>query len=82
MEEVMTMDYQVDFTEKNGKTHIKSSTVTKGIGIFMRSMLSFMKGTMQDQEDENMNNLKALIEGNTTNYFPAAVVEVAEEVQE
>ena len=82
VEGVMTMDYQVDFTEKNGKTHIKSSTVTKGIGIFMRSMLSFMKGTMQDQEDENMNNLKVLIEGNTTNYFPASVVEVVEEVQE
>jgi len=82
MEGVMDMAYQVDFTEKDGKTHIKSSTVTKGIGMFMRSMLSFMKSSMQAQEDENMNNLKKLIEGNTTDYFPTPVVEVAEEVKE
>ena len=73
MEGVMVMNYQVDFTAKDGKTHIKSSTVTKGIGMFMRSMVSFMKSTMQAQEDENMNNLKKLIEGNTTNYFPVPV---------
>ena len=76
------MDYQVDFTEKDGKTHIKSSTVTKGVGMFMRSMVSFMKNSMQDQEDENMNNLKKLIEENTTNYFPSPVVNVVEDVQQ
>ena len=29
-----------------------------------------------------MNNLKKLIEGNTTDYFPAPVLEEVEEVQE
>lgn len=82
MEGVMTMDYQTNFSEKDGKTHIKSSTVTKGIGMLMRSMVSFMKSSMQEQEDENMSNLKKLIEGNTTNYFPEPVMEMAEEVQE
>ncbi|MFK8005828.1 MAG: SRPBCC family protein [Saprospiraceae bacterium] len=82
MEGVMAMDYQVDFTEKNGKTHITSSTVTKGIGMLMRSMVSFMKSSMQDQEDENMGNLKKLIEGNTTNYFPVSVMETIKETQE
>lgn len=82
MEGVMIMDYQVDFTEKDGKTHLKSSTVTKGVGMFMRSMVSFMKNSMQDQEDENMNNLKKLIEENTTNYFPSPVVNVVEDVQQ
>ena len=81
MEGVMTMDYELNYREIDGKTHIKSSTVVKGIGMFMRSMLSFMKSTMQDQEDENMNNLKKLIEGNTTNYFPAPVLEAVEEDQ-
>lgn len=75
MEDAMEMDYQVDFSEKGGKTHIKSSTTTKGIGIFMRSMVSFMKGAMQAQEDENMSNLKKLIEKNTTDYFPVTIVE-------
>ena len=71
MEGVMTMDYTIDFSENDGKTTIKSSTIAKGEGLFMRSIFSFMEGSMQAQEDENMNNLKTLIEENTTNYFPA-----------
>lgn len=82
MEGVMLMDYTIDFNEENGKTHIKSSTTTKGDGVFMRSMVSFMKGMMQSQEDENMNNLYKLIEGNTTNYFPSPVVESVENEKE
>lgn len=82
MEGVMTMDYQTNFSEKNGKTHIKSSTVTKGVNMFTRSMISFMKNSMQEQEDENMSNLKKLIEENTTDYFPLPVVENVEEIQE
>ena len=78
MEGVMIMDYQVDFKEKQGKTHIKSSTTTKGEGLFMRSMVSFMKNSFQQQEDENMDNLKKLIEKNTTNYFSESVVETVE----
>ncbi len=74
IEDVMEMDYQMDSSTKNGKTHIKSSTTVRGLGMVMRSMVSFMEGTMQAQEDENMNNLKALIEANTTDYFPAPVV--------
>jgi len=70
MEDVMEMDYKVEFSEKDGKTHIQSSTTTTGIGIIMKSIVSFMTGSMQSQEDENMNNLKVLIEGNTTDYFP------------
>ena len=74
MEDVMEMDYQMDTSTKDGKTHIKSSTTVRGLGMFMRSMVSFMEGTMQAQEEENMNNLKVLIEANTTDYFPAPVV--------
>lgn len=70
MEDVMHMDYKMDFSEVDGKTVIKSSSVTTGVGLFMRSMVSFMKGSMQAQEDENMSNLKALIASNTTDYFP------------
>lgn len=82
MEDVMDMDYQVDFSSKNGKTHIKSSTITTGSNFPMRCMLSFMQGGMQTQEDENMANLKALIEKNTTNYFPAPVAEEVMEIKE
>lgn len=82
MEGVMNMDYKVDFSEEDGKTKIKSSTVTTGEGMFMRSMVSFMTNAMQTQEDENMGNLKKLIEENTTDYFPAPVVEAVEVVEE
>ena len=68
MENVMEMDYRMDFESKDGKTYISSSTTAKGIGIFMRSMVSFMTSSMQSQEDENMNNLKTIIEENTTAY--------------
>jgi len=76
MEGVMDMDFKFDFSEKDGKTHIKSSTTTKGSGLFMRSMISFMEGSFQAQEDENMVNLKKLIEDNTTNYFTSPVVDM------
>lgn len=79
MEGVMVMDYQVDFTEKDGKTMIVSSTTVKGLGLFMKSMVPFMKGSFQAQEDENMNNLKKVIEANTTDYFPEPVVDIVEE---
>lgn len=82
MEGVMNMDYKVDFTDKGGKTHIKSSTTTTGEGMFMRSMVSFMTSAMQTQEDENMNNLKKVIEENTTDYFHTPVLETNEVVQE
>ena len=79
MEGAMDMAYQVHFSEKDGKTNIKSETVAQGQGMFMKSMLSFMTSTMQAQEDEDMSNLKKLIEENTTDYFPVPVVEMIEE---
>ncbi len=82
MEGVMTMDYKVDFTEQNGKTHIKSSTITTGEGMLMRSMVSFMQSSMQTQEDENMSRLKTLIEENKTNYFPILESETVQEINE
>lgn len=75
MENVMNMAYEIEFLESDGKTKIKSSTVTKGTGILMRSMMSFMKNSMKAQEDENLNNLRTLINENTTNYFPVPVLE-------
>jgi len=75
MDGVMVMDYKMEFDRKGNKTHIKSSTTTTGEGMFMRSMVSFMTGAMQSQEDENMAKLKRLIEENTTNYFPETITE-------
>ena len=69
IEGVMTMDYRMDFSLSDGKTVIKSSTTTTGDGMLMRSMLSFMQNSMLEQEEKNMNNLKKVIDQNTTDYF-------------
>ena len=69
IEGVKTMDYRMDFSFLDGKTVIKSSTTTTGDGMLMRSMLSFMQNSMLEQEEKNMNNLKKVIDQNTTDYF-------------
>jgi len=66
----MDMDYEIHFDEADGKTTITSKSTPMGNGIIAKSMISFMTGMMQAQEDENMNNLKQLINTNTTDYFP------------
>lgn len=78
----MTMNYSVNFSEKDGKTHIKSATTNTGEGIFMKSMLSFMQGGMKTQEDTNMGKLKKLINENQTDYFPVQEILPVEEMQE
>ena len=56
--------------ENNGKTTIKTVSSTSGNGIIAKSIVSFMTSAMKKQEDENLENLKTLIEENTKNYFP------------
>lgn len=74
----MDMDYEISFNEKDGKTTINSKSKTSGNGMIAKSIVSFMESTMKEQEDKNLNNLKKLIESNTKNYFPEAVVNTTE----
>jgi hypothetical protein len=60
----MNMDYEMDLVEKDGKTYITTRSITVGNGMVSKSILSFMSGMMNDQEDENLNNLKKVIENN------------------
>lgn len=64
----MNMDYELFMNETNGKTNITSKSITKGNGIFAKSLLSFIVNSMKEQEDENLNNLKTVIEANTKVY--------------
>jgi len=68
-QDFFTMEYEMLFEEKDGKTVLKSNTINKGSGIIAKAMMVFMKGTMIEQEDKNMTSLKKVIESNTTNYF-------------
>lgn len=76
----MDMDYEVILNEKDGKTTLKSKSKTTGNGLFAKSMVSFMKGSMKSQEEINMNKLKNIIEQNTKNYFPEPIDNVTEEM--
>lgn len=78
----MNMDYEMQLSEKDGKTHIKTKSKTTGNGIFAKSIVSFMTGAMKDQEDENLNSLKRLVESNTKDYNleePESLMNVTEE---
>ena len=74
----MDMDYEVFTEDVDGKTTIRTVSTTKGNGILSKSIISFMPGAMKAQEDENLNNLKKVIEENTTNYFPEPIVDSVE----
>ena len=65
----MDMDYEMRLKEKDGKTHILTKSNTRGNGVMAKSILSFMPSSMKAQEDENLHNLKKVIEENEKNYF-------------
>ena len=69
----MDMDYDMHFKEENGKTQIRTTSVTRGNGVFAKSIISFMPSAMKAQEEANLQNLKKLIDNNTKNYFPEAI---------
>ena len=75
----MNMDYEMNLTDKDGKTRILSKSETTGNGIMAKSILSFMTKSMKAQEEENLKNLKSVIDNNTKNYFPAPVQESSSE---
>ncbi len=78
--DIMNMDYDMVFAQEGEQTTITSKSTTKGNGLFAKSIVYFMAGTMKAQEDENLNNLKKIIEENTVDYFPEAMME-EEDVQ-
>lgn len=69
----MNMDYQMTMTPINGKTKINSTTTASGNGIFSKSMMAMMAGSIKKQEDTNLVNLKKTIEANSKDYFPTEV---------
>lgn len=74
----MNMDYEMFLKEENGKTNIRTVSKNMGNGFLAKSIVSFMTNSMKAQEDENLNSLKALIESNTTNYFPEPAIDSLE----
>ncbi len=72
--DMMVFDQRTSFKEENGKTSISTDSKVSGKGLFMRSMFALMErlgGSFTSQEVENIENLKKVIEANTTNYYPS-----------
>jgi len=66
----MNMEYIVKMIAIGNKTKISSSTTVKGNGIFAKSLMVFMGGSLKKQEETNLIKLKNTIEANTKKYFP------------
>ena len=64
----MEMDYTLKMKAVDGKTQINSSTTAVGNGMFAKSLMVLMGGSIEDQEETNLANLKKTIEKNTKNY--------------
>jgi hypothetical protein len=67
--EFMNMEYSVKMTDIGGKTKIISSATVKGKGMFAKSLVAFMGGSLKKQEEMNLVKLKNIIEANTKKYF-------------
>ncbi len=76
--EVMDFKQTISFSENNGETTIKSESQVMGKNIMMKSMFALMEmftNSFQKQEQENFDNLKKVINDNTTNYFPEPILD-------
>jgi len=76
----MDMEYGMNLEEKGDQTVIKSISTTKGNGLFAKSILSFMGKGMKAQEDKNLASLKNVIQTNTKDYFPEAIIQTSDGV--
>ncbi len=70
----MDMDYKLTMTPVDGKTKINSYSTASGNGVFSKSIMALLAGTISGQEETNLANLKKTIEQNNKNYFPVEEV--------
>ena len=83
--EMMNFEQVISFTETDEGATVKTDSKVMGKGIMMKAMFAWMEmlgGSFTAQETENLEALKTLIEENTTDYYPAPVVEEEEVMNE
>ncbi len=81
--DVMDFAQTIFFSSKDGETIIKSESQVMGKNIIMKSMFAFMEmlgGSFEKQEQENFDNLKKVINENTTNYLQENMIQEGAEV--
>ncbi|WP_421889431.1 SRPBCC family protein [Marinoscillum sp.] len=70
-DDFMDMAYQISLTPMGGKTKIVSNTSAEGNGMFAKSLIALIGGSIKAQEEANLASLKQTIEQNTKDYVPA-----------
>lgn len=76
--DMMEFNQTTTFVEAAGKTTIKTDSRVKGSNIIWHSLFSWMEmlgGSFQAQEAENIDNLKTVINNNTSDYYPPAAID-------
>lgn len=71
--EMMDFEQTISFAEAEGGSTVTSDSKVMGKSLPMRSMFAIMEmlgGAFTTQEAKNFENLKVLIDENTTDYFP------------
>jgi hypothetical protein len=76
--DIMSSTLDMYFTEKDGKTMMRSEAVATGKGMIMKSIFAVMESSMAKEDLQIMTNLKKVIEENTTDYFPQPKIEANE----
>ena len=64
----MNMDYKLNMNSVDGFTKIKSWSKTVGNGMFSKSIMAIVGGSIKTQEETNLINLKRTIELNKKSY--------------
>lgn len=69
--DMMIFEQRLTFSKSNGKTNVKTESKVSGKGIMMKSMFAIMEiftGSFQSQEELHIENLKKVIDRNSTIY--------------
>ncbi len=83
--DMSVFEQKTSFTKEGNKTKVKTESEVLGKGLMMKSLFAAMEmfaGAFEKQEVENIENLKKVINENTTNYFPVTEPETSMEIQE
>lgn len=66
--EMMNMDYVLEMQRSGNGTKIKTHTIIKGAGVFVKSFIAISPSIFKNQEDTNLSMLKKTVEANTDTY--------------
>lgn len=75
--DMMEFEQTMTLAEKDGQVSIRTDSKVTGKGVMLKSMFALMEmigGSFKEQEVNNLESLKKVVEENTTDYYPAPVV--------